>query len=146
MQARLARDALDGVLRALRLHADSPDVAAKALVLVGVLAQVTLIAVPKKNFSSAGSRCTDYGCGLHVAAAYAESVAWLIAWVDDPRPPGTEPEEGWSKPAWQGEEVVHDAIRDVLLARGAPAHVAAVLRRLGAVSEEVWRQCRESRL
>ncbi len=40
MQARLARDALDGVLRALRLHADSPDVAAKALVLVGMLAQV----------------------------------------------------------------------------------------------------------
>ena len=38
---------------------------------------------------------------------------------------------------WQGEEVVHDAIRDVLLARAAPAHVAAVLRRLGAVSEEV---------
>jgi hypothetical protein len=40
MQARLAREALDGVLRAMRLHADSPDVAAKALVLVGVLAQV----------------------------------------------------------------------------------------------------------
>ena len=40
MQARLARDALEGVLRAMRLHADSPDVAAKALVLVGVLAQV----------------------------------------------------------------------------------------------------------
>jgi len=40
IQARLARDALDGVLRAMRLHADSPDVAAKALVLVGVLAQV----------------------------------------------------------------------------------------------------------
>ncbi len=39
MQARLAREALDGVLRAMRLHANSPDVAAKALVLVGVLAQ-----------------------------------------------------------------------------------------------------------
>ena len=36
----------------------------------------------------------------------------------------------------QGEDVVHDAIRDVLLARAAPAHVAVVLRRLGAVSEE----------
>ena len=45
MQARLARDALDGVLRAMRLHADSPDVAAKALVLVGVLAQVRRLRV-----------------------------------------------------------------------------------------------------
>lgn len=40
MQARLAREALGGVLLALRLHRDRHDVAAKALVLLGLLGQV----------------------------------------------------------------------------------------------------------
>ena len=42
--------------------------------------------------------------------------------------------------------MVHDAIRDVLLARNAPAYVAAVLRHLGVVSEEVCMRWPQRRL
>ena len=40
IQARLAREALQDVLQTLRVHKDTPEVAAKGLVLLGVLAQV----------------------------------------------------------------------------------------------------------
>lgn len=47
MQARLARETLEAVLQALRKHRDTPEVAAKALVLLGVLAQVRVCMVSK---------------------------------------------------------------------------------------------------